>query len=200
MGVTIHWKLAQEVGYAEATCDELARVAVAIKKEQADKVGVPMTVRRLGKLKVFVDVGNCETFGIEFKTMQAHKDEYGFTHYNPFEKFETFERTGAHYEKWPNQKLLWAVGFCKTQFAKSPLEHKWVADMLKVVAGRCALAQVNDEGDYYHTGRLEDATGAIADLGAMIDGLSKKLAGNGWEVQKGGETSIKPIKRPPSKE
>ena len=95
----------------------------------------------------------------------------------------------------PQNEIYYSASFCKTQFSKILVEHKWVADIIKVVASRCVFAEVNDEGDYYHSGVLADAQEAIAENGALIDSLTGKLAGNGFEVLKGGSTNIKSKKK-----
>jgi hypothetical protein len=79
-------------------------------------------------------------------------------------------------------KSLWyASGFCKTQFSDNVIEHKWVADILKVVASRCQLVSVYDEGDYYHSGVIEDATNGIYENGQMIDKVAGMLGGLGFK-------------------
>ena len=46
--------------------------------------------------------------------------------------------------------MYYSADFCKTQFADSIVEHKWVADILRVVVSRCKTVYVSDEGEYYH--------------------------------------------------
>lgn len=194
MGITIHHKIALQKKYAIGALDEAERIAGIIKKEQAGKIGIPFEVRRLSPRDLLIDIGGCETLCFELKEAKEYLRERG---YNALEDFCSFEKahTGEHYERYPDQKLLWTVGFCKTQFSRNAIEHKWVADLIRVVAGRAALANVYDEGGYYHTGTLEDAREAIAENGALIRAIGKKLDDAGFEKISGGETVIKPTKK-----
>jgi len=77
------------------------------------------------------------------------------------------------------------------------VEHKWVAEITRIVASYCLTTEVVDEGDYYHTGNIGDATEAIESLGKMIGNLGKQLAENfgADNIVKGGDTKIKSHKK-----
>lgn len=197
MGITINWRLAQERQYIKATLDDAEAYAKKI-KDEAGILGVEVEVRRLSEQKLFVEVGGCETLGLDFKTMEEWEQEAGngWEYENETLKdLRSHDTVGEHYQKYPGQKLVWCSNFCKTQFAGNVVEHKYVADILKMVAVRCRVAVVRDEGDYYHSGRLEDASGAIEEVGGMIGGLVGQLQGLGYEGIKGGETKVKKVKR-----
>jgi len=200
MGTTINWRLAQEMGYIKNTLDNAEQLAGHFKRE-AEILKIPFEIRRINNQKLFIDVGGCETLGFDFKFMTEWEKEAGdgFGYENETLKdYKVQDHTGEHYEKYPEQKLVWASGFCKTQFIGNIAEHKWVAELIRAVAGRCKIAEVNDEGDYYHTGNLNDAEVAIESLGKMINGLGKQLQGLGYEntqIIKGGETKIKNMKK-----
>lgn len=201
MGITINHRLAQQQGFIKDTLDHAERVARAIKAEQADKLGIAFEVRRLAETELFIDIGGCETLAFDFKPFSFWKNEHiskGFSYAgSTLEDYEFYQRQheGEHYERYPEQKLLWASDFCKTQYAGSLVEHKWVADLIREVAGMCVFAVVDDEADYYHNRRIDDAGEAIESLGKMITGLGKQLAenfqGDNITIQKGGDTKIK---------
>lgn len=196
MGVTIHWKLAQEVGTVKSTLDAAQRVAEAIRDNQAQTLGIGVDVRRESDMRLWVQVDGCETLVLDFKPFEYRTAQWNY-HAAVLEDLKWWEQqhTGEHYERWPDQKQIYATGFCKTQFADSVVCHKYVADILKVAASRCTLAIVHDEGDYYHTGALEDATGAIEENGALINQLGGMLGKQGFDVVKGGETKIKSTRK-----
>src|SRR3990167_983749 len=204
MGICISHRLAQEVKYIKPTIDHAEGVARAIKKEQADKVGISFKIRRPDDLCLMIDIGECETLAFQFKPLSEYKAEaepkpegHGWSYtWEILKDFKHFDddHQGEHYEKWPDQKLVWSSAFCKTQFIGSLVQHKWVADLIRVVASMCVLASVNDEGDYYHNGRIEDAGDAIGECGVLINSIGGQLAGLGYgqdQIIKGGETRVK---------
>lgn len=202
MGITIHHAIGVRVGRLKDTLDHTQRIAETIKKEQADKMGISFTIRRESEHCMLIDIGNCETLGFVFKTFEddeaeakksAYRDGSGLRYYFAQKVLETAD--SEHLKSWPEQRLMWCNDFCKTQFSHSSVEHLWVAELIRSVAQVADYAHVHDEGDYYHTGKLEDAENAIAELGAMLSGLGARLGGMGWDVVKGGETKVKPRKR-----
>lgn len=188
MGVCINYRLGQEKGYLKKNLDEAERVAHAIKDAQASLLGIGMEINRHDDLTLYVDIDGCETLALAFGAF----DEIFTSDWSDPHKFAAFDHRGEHYELWPDQKMLWCRGFCKTQYAKNLVAHMWVAEILRACASRCVFADINDEGDYYHTGTLEDAAQAIAGNTAVIATAGGMLAGLGYGVLKGGETIIKP--------
>jgi hypothetical protein len=103
-----------------------------------------------------------------------------------------------HLQRWPGQRLLWTCAFCKTQFAASLAEHRFMAELIRSVASVTDYAHVYDEGDYYHTLDIEDAARAIHQNGLLINSLGSQLRatlGDGVTAVQGGETKIKPIRK-----
>ena len=201
MGITLNWRLGQEQKYIKNTLDVAQKYAEKIKGE-AVFFKVAVDIERLSDTKLFINMGGCETLGFDFRSLTEWEKEAGGSwgyESETLKDFRPFDNGDSeHIKKYPEQKMFWASGFCKTQFANNVVEHKYIADIIKLVAGRCHVAEVSDEADYYHSGVLEDANEAIAELGAMINGLGEQLAGAGWEnskVIKGGETVIKKIKK-----
>lgn len=207
MGITISFKMAQEVQYIKKNIDEVERIAKEIKKEQADKLKIPFEIRRIDDTCLCIDIDGCETFALNFKPMAYWLEKQkpkpfgeGWNYQaSSFEDLMWFEKQhqGEHYERWQGQKLVWSADFCKTQYATNILAHKWIADLLRIIASRCQLAMINDEGNYCHSGNLEDATNSIESLGKMINELGSTLnkSFGSENVVAGGETKIKSIRK-----
>jgi hypothetical protein len=94
--------------------------------------------------------------------------------------------------------LLWASAFCKTQYAASLAEHRWVAELVRSIAAVAHYAHLYDEGAYYHTLDIEDAAKAIHANGLLINALGVKLRemiGDDANIVRGGETQIRPLRK-----
>ncbi len=105
---------------------------------------------------------------------------------------------GYEIQNYPHNEKYYCSSFCKTQFASSVLEHYFVAEIIRSVASRSFWCEINDEGDYYYSGEMEDARKAIEENGALINSIGGMLSGLGLkdtDVIKGGETKIKSTKR-----
>jgi len=194
MGVTIHYRLGQKIKYIKPTLDYAELVAKSMQNE-ANILNIPFEIERLGDMQLMINIGGCETLMFNFKPLdhwksEADKDGWNYQ-WGTLEEYKQFDNVGEHYEKWPDQKMVWCSEFCKTQFADNIAEHKFVAELIRVVAGDCCFAVVEDEGDYYHTRNLEDAADSIEENGKIIDSIGGMLQKTGWETIKGGETKIK---------
>lgn len=193
MGITIHHTLGQEVGYIKKTLDNAEKVAAEV-KQAAAAIGIEVEYERNGN-GLRVNVQGCETLSLDFMTAEDLRASR--TYYDPLQGAPDLvdkAHRGEHYERWPDQKMLWSTGFCKTQYAPHVGAHRFVAEILRAAASHCVYAEVNDEGDYYHTGSLDDAAEAIGRNGALIGALGEALTGAGFEAIPGGETTIKPRK------
>lgn len=184
MGVCINYTLAQQTDRVKDTLDNAQALAERYKSLSA-QIGRSVEIRRISDTSLLIDIEGCETLAFEFESMPAEpqrgEDGYKRT-WDPFEDYRQLHTTGDHYERWPNQVLLWAKGFCKTQYAPSLTAHRMVAELVRAVAGRCKIASVYDEGDYYHTGKIEDADNAIKSNQAVIDALGLQLSGLGYDI------------------
>jgi len=184
MGVTIHYRLGQKENLVKKTLDSAQVYAQEIKKNQAEKTGIPFEIIRVAKNILYINIGKCETLALRFDSMEKYRkeEERGWSY-----EVETLKEISEL-----NTDLHWCSAFCKTQYGKL-IEHKWVADILKVVASRCRIANVNDEGEYYHTEQLEDAEGSILENAEVIkkvgEALTDKFGSD--NVIKGGETQVK---------
>lgn len=188
MGVTIHYRLGQYKAYVPKMLDEVQKQAEDLRDNLAKKVGVTVEVTRHHPYRLAIDMDGCETLMFGFGSMKHWQEKEGWG-YEKSTLGQTFRP-----EILADDRLMFASAFCKTQYAEKLVEHKWVADLLRLVAGRCHLAEVSDEGDYYHSGVIEDAAKAIGANGAMIAQLGAMLRGEfgADNVVSGGETKIKP--------
>lgn len=194
MGITISHKLKLNKIYVKDALDRAEKMAHEIKTEQADKMEIPFQIRRASPYSLYVDMGGCETLSFFFRSKQdiIAEKEKGWSY-----EFETLTDggkkeidNGYRIEEFPQNEIYFCSSFCKTQYASTILEHYWVAEIIRKVASYCTEAIVNDEGDYYHSGKLDDAKESIASLGKMIDGLGDTFKGLGFEVV-GNKTKIK---------
>ena len=177
MGVTISHKLGQNKVYIKDTLDQAQRYAESIK---SDIVEVE-EIRRINDYKLHIDITGCESLSFVFKSVEEieSKAKDGWDYVSA--SFDRKLDAGYMIEEYPENEKYYCAEFCKTQFAKNIMAHKLVADIIKVVASRCFLAEISDEGDYYHSGKLGDAISAIKENGALIDSLTGALTGLGWD-------------------
>lgn len=201
MGVTIHYRLSQRKDAVKATLDRAQGVAEQIKVEQASKVGIPIEITRYDEQRLRIDIGGCESLTFYFQSVKEINKEaekgWSYAHAVLTDDGKKELDAGYEIETYPQNEIVYCADFCKTQYGSSIVEHKWVADILRMVAAYCQTTEVSDEGDYYHTGKIENAAEAIEENGKMIDSLTGQLTGQ-WgaeNVIKGGSTKIKATKR-----
>lgn len=200
MGITISHKIGiPDKKNVKRTLDRTQKIAEVMKTEQANKVGVSFVIKRHDANCLYIDIGGCETLSFNFKTAKQILADgakgWGYAWAVLTEDGKKELKAGYEIEKYPQNEMFYSASFCKTQYADKLVEHKWVADLVRSVASFATYAEVNDEGDYYHTGELEDASEAIADNGKLINSIGLMLAGSGFkddQIIKGGETRIKP--------
>lgn len=207
MGVTIHHKLA--ASGRENVIKMLDRTQKLGTKMQLEAVrtGIPFEIIRKSKTCLMFNIGQCETLDFDFRTAKEWRDEAGDRFYYDYflkafgerrpvkTSLEVVLDEGYRVDEFPQNLKFYASGFCKTQFAGSLVEHKYVAELIRSVAMYCEKAHVLDEGHYYHTGMIEDASSAISRLGQMIDGLAGTFSSLGYDCKKGGITTIKDMKK-----
>lgn len=192
MGVCINYRFGQRKAYVPKMLDEVQAHALSIANSQAKEVVVPFRVTRSHPYRLMIDIGECETLAFGFGSMKHWIEKSGENYC--YEK-ETLVRI-FNPAMLNDEDMMWCSGFCKTQYAKSLVQHKWVADLVALVARRCEFVNVYDEGDYYHTGVLEDAANAISENGKLIDSIGGMIKNSGFSEDnftKGGETTIKPL-------
>ena len=153
-------------------------------------------VRRLSDFELLIDIKGCETLAFVFKSVKeieerAKKEGFSYSYAVLTNDGAKKLDEGYKISDFPDNEKYYSADFTKTQYAGNILAHKLVADIIKVVALRCFYAEVSDEGNYYHTGELGDAIGAIRENGKMIDAIGAELSAKGFEnIIKGGETKI----------
>lgn len=196
MGVTISHKLRTSKPYVKSMIDHGEIVAQQIKEHQAEKLGIPFEIVRDSDNALFINIGGCETLSFNFKSakevIKDGKDGWDYVH-AVFGYGKEIDE-GYEIDLYPDNEQFYCASCCKTQFAKTLVEHKFVADIIRAVASRCYIAEIHDEGNYYYSGELEDAAEAIEENGKLIDSIGGKLGGLGWEgteIIKGGSTTIK---------
>src|SRR3954468_2422540 len=206
MGVTIHYALGMQSGRVKPALDRTQVLAETIKREQAATLSVPLSICRPSSTKLLIDIGECETLVFDFNACTRYLKDTDAGDGRPAWSYEqsvlsrTFDaRVLADDEepvkRWPEQRMLVTSAFCKTEYAASLAEHRWVAELIRSVASVADYAHVYDEGDYYHTLEIEDAAKVIHENGVLINSLSGmlgKVVGGDLQAVKGGETKIKP--------
>lgn len=179
MGITIHHKLGLQKVYVKDALDNAERTAEYMKME-ATRLKMDFKIRRLSPYSLLIDIDGCETLGFTFKSVDEFLKDHDYLDFDERKKIEQ----GYQIENFPQNEKYYCYDFCKTQFSKNIIAHKWVADLIKVVASRCCFVEVGDEGDYYHSGKLGDAQEAIKENGLMIAGLMGTFEKMGYQTKK----------------
>lgn len=194
MGITISHKLKQKKINVKNTLDRAEKLANVFKKQDI----TPIEIRRENDYYLLIDIAGCETLAFDFFSVkEINEGEKGGLRYEhavltDWGKIELEE--GYLIEEYPQNENYYCASFCKTQFAEKAIAHRYVAELIRIVASYCSMAEISDEGDYYNSGNIEDAKKAIHENGMMIDSLGSMLQAQEWEAIKGGETTIKPLK------
>lgn len=185
MGVTISHKLGQTKPNIKDTLDQAEALAKVIR----ENTSVEIDIRRESDAVLLLDVEGCETLAFEFKSPKEIMSAEGWSYEGAVLTKDGKQplEEGYMITEYPQNEKWYCASFCKTQFAGKSLAHKVVADLIRSVAGRCFYAEVDDEGDYYHTGKLGDAVEAIKENGAMIASIGAQLEGMGYKVKKAGK-------------
>ena len=175
MGVTISHKLGANKIYIKSILDQAEQVANFIKKE-AIRTNLAVSIRRMSDTSLLIDISGCETLGFVFQSASDFIKNH--TYLSDVRDIEE----GYMSKEYPQNEKWYCYDFCKTQYAGNIIAHKWVADLIKVVASRCFYSYINDERDYYYSGKLEDAGEAIKDNGTLINNLMGKFKDLGHDV------------------
>jgi hypothetical protein len=186
MGVVISHKLGQRKPYIKTNLDSIQKVAEYY-QEEAKKLKIPFKIRRISNHELFIDIGGCETLAFEFQSVKMINNkhakgwDYSWAVLTDDGKKEL--DPGYEIEKYPDNEILYSAGFTKTQFCENIIEHQWVADLIRSMAGRCLYAEVDDEGEYYHSNNLDDAVKNIKETGKLINNVSGMLTGLGYKEE-----------------
>jgi hypothetical protein len=158
MGVTIHYALGMTTGRVKPSLDRTQALAEEIKREQAAPLSVSFAIRRPSSTKLLIDIGDCETLAFDFNTYASYQKStpdgrpawiYEQSVLRRTFDARVFTENEERLKRWPEQRLMWASAFCKTQYAASLAEHRWVAELIRSIAAVAHYAHVYDEGAYY---------------------------------------------------
>lgn len=184
MGVSISYKFTQKKVAVKDMLDSVEQGAQYLKEEESEKEEVKIDIKRYSDYHLKINIGGCESLIFKFYSVKQLLDEHrkeGWTYpwailaeTKPGQEDKQIDE-GYNIEKYPENELYYCAGFCKTQFCGNIIEHKWVADLIRIVAGRCYQSEVNDEGDYFYTRELGDARSCIIENEAMIKSVGKTL-------------------------
>lgn len=191
MGVTISHAIGIQTDRVKDTLDRTEKIANIIKKEQADKIGISFDIERRTPEELAINIDGCETLMFSFDTFENYrgfanmKGMYSRSYeYNVLkDRFSTSvleTENNEHLKRWPGQRLLWSADFCKTQYAGSGIQHRWVAELTRSVAQVASYAHVSDEADYYHTNMIDDIADGIAENAKVLDQVAGDLKKSGW--------------------
>lgn len=185
MGITISHKLSQKKIAVKSTLDRAEQLAKHY-QQQAKTIDVPFSIRRESDNYLYIDIGNCETLSFAFKSVKQiyeEKEKTGWSFLWSMLSDDGKNKIDAGYEieKYPQNEIYYCSSFCKTQFAKTLSEHRFVAEIIRCVASYCLTADVNDEGDYYNTGDITNAQKAIKSNGKLIESIAGTLKNSGWK-------------------
>jgi hypothetical protein len=179
MGITIHHSLSQRKDCVKKTLDRTEQLAKSF-QQRAKILDIPFNINRKSDYSLYIDIGGCETLAFQFQSKNeiiAEKEKTGYCYlYNILTDNKKKEiDNGYEIENYPQNEIYFCSDFCKTQFAKSISEHRFVAELIRQTASYCLTSNVNDEGDYYNTGEIEDAKQAIYRNGKMVVILTEIL-------------------------
>jgi hypothetical protein len=200
MGVTISYKLQTTKPLINSLLDRAETKGKEF-KTIADKVNIPFEIIREKEYLLF-NIGGCESLVFDFKTpaeIKAEQEQRGYSYkyavLTDDGKKELDE--GYEFKKYPQNEKVYAADFCKTQFAGNIIEHIWTAEIIRAISSYCEMAIIKDEGNYYYTGKIEDAINSINENGKMINAIMETLVNVGWKKDQiiKGETQIKPFNK-----
>ncbi len=179
MGVCINYSLGQQKELVKKSLDEAQKFAEIVARENAVPNNIEMVITRHSDNKLFIDIGNCETLAFDFRTWEEFLEEKANDKQDWTYETATLKDRFAK-EVLENKSIMFSSQFTKTQFGTIN-EHKWVAEIIRIVAMKCMYVAVYDEGDYYHTGNIQDADEAIKENGKLIDSVAGMLKEQGFE-------------------
>lgn len=106
-----------------------------------------------------------ETMNLEFRKWNEVK---------AIKEWDYCKETMIDYEKVVSDNDFVCSSFTKTQYAGLKI-HVLVAEILRKVAGKCTLAYVDDEADYYETGNIQKTAENFDSSSKMISKMAGML-------------------------
>lgn len=155
MGITIHY--AFMIRNRNAVCRMLTEI-----KGIAVRLGMRI-LRDEETCLILHPHSKCESINLDFRKWKEVRQREGFDY---------CRETMKDCEKMLNDNDYVCGSFTKTQYAGYKT-HVLVAEILRKIAGRCTLAYVSDEADYYESGSKEETLKNFDESSDMIS----KVAG-----------------------
>lgn len=157
MGITIHYRFMVK--------DRNAVLQVLKKaKEITVKLGMKILEDKETSLVIHPHKDS-ETMNLEFRKWNEVK---------AIKEWDYCKETMTDYEKVVSDNDFVCSSFTKTQYAGLKI-HVLVAEILRKVAGRCTLAYVDDEADYYETGNIQKTAENFDKSSKMINKMAGML-------------------------
>lgn len=188
MGITISHKIGIK---SRKNVDNIIEGLEKVSKyyqQEAKRNGVAFEMIKENPTCIIFNIGNCETLAFDFKTAkqinEQAKDGWDYEHSVLTDDGKYPPQAGYEIETYPQNEMFYSAGFCKTQFSKDLWEHVAVAELIRFVASKAKYADIDDEGGYYYSGKIQDAGDAIAENGAIINAMSAQLSDLGYTVVK----------------
>lgn len=157
MGITIHYRFM--TSNKEAITQILGKA-----KDIAEKIGMKIIKDKDMSLTIHPHP-DCETLCLEFNKWKEVK---------AITKWDYCKETMKDYEKVISDEDFVCSSFTKTQYA-GVKAHILVAEILRIVAGKCTLAYISDEADYYETGNAQKAAENFASNSRVINKVAAML-------------------------
>ena len=163
MGITIHYR------FMIKDSDAVLRLLKKI-KEIAVKLGMKIIADKETCLIIHPHP-DCETLSLDFIKWKEVKK---------IKEWDYCKDTMLDYEKVITDEDFVCSSFTKTQYAGFKT-HLLVAEILRKVAGKCTLAYVSDEADYYETGDVQKTAenfDASSEMISKMAGMLKEAFGS----------------------
>ena len=174
MGVTVHFRFA---AWSKGAVEEALDRAEAMARQFA------RGAERVGELSLLVDPAEgCETLSLSFRRWEEVRRgaEKGVWRYEHRTLNGAFNLDGRERSEGTPYGGLWVCsGSCKTGGVWS---HILVSELLRLLASRCSMVEVRDEGGYYETRDLRRVAEALEGDARRIGELLRRA---GWRVEGG---------------
>lgn len=173
MGITISHKLATPKIAIKNILDMAERGANYLKEEESTKHNTPIEIHRISDFQLLINIKDCESLNIHFKSTKEIKEVEGFSYEK--EIFAPWELdAGYEIQKYPQNEIYYCANFCKTQFGAN-IGHKWIAEIIRIVAGRCKIAEVKDDTNFYYTNKTEDIEESTEEVSKLINNIKEQI-------------------------
>lgn len=182
MGVTITHELVQRTKHVEKMLDRVQKYVEQLNENVIKKTTLSMTIRRIHTHALFIDFEDCETLAFEFNPLDR-LDGFQLMSYNLLKICQDrntntsrhLASIGRTEEQIDGEMLLISRDWCKTQYGKSDLSHKFICDITRAIASQCVMSIIDDEADYYQSNYFQDIGMSKAENKKVIDSVVGKI-------------------------